>query len=515
MTSEAAIGDRFFDRQHRGRTVFGLCSVVMFTTCLAMLSSRAVESELQSPKQSSSTVRHVLIISVESLRWDHMSLAGYSRRTSPSIDALAARGIIFRRAYSQAPWTRPSIASTFTSTYPSTHRAADDFRFGQPLAGVDGAPRQLKGSRTASLSTSFETLAEIFSARGYRCFGWSGNPQIWGQLGFAQGFDVYDGVGNRDHTIVRKVDGVFADPDDRPAMVFVHLMRPHFPYQPRKLFRRYGSSESGVRITGENYRQINSGQVHITDSDLAYNVDLYDAAVLETDDRVQQLLEGLDRRGVAAETLVVLLADHGEEFLDHNKVGHGQSVFEELVHVPMVFAGPGIVAGIEIDTPVQNIDLLPTLAGLLWGEDLPDAQGRDLSQVLRSGKVPGQTYVFSESGHPGGFCAVIDGDFKLVYYPGTDVVKLYDLGNDPGELVDLAGRAEYHERTDTLLEAVRQHLAANEAAAAAHVNGPAVLTPAYLFDQLKALGYVFDPGESSPDHSQDAAPAGRDESGGG
>jgi choline-sulfatase len=311
-------------------------------------------------------------------------------------------------------------------------------------------------------------------------------------LGFAQGFDQYNAVGTPDRQIVKNVDQVFSAPDSRPAMVFVHFMRPHFPYRPRAFFDRFGSGAAGVAITGENVRSINDGLIEFTDDDLAHNVNLYDAAIAETDDRVQQVLEGLDRRGVAEETLVVLIADHGEEFMDHGRVGHGQSVYEELIHVPMIFTGPGIAAGVTIDTPVQNIDLLPTLAGLLWDERLPDAQGRDLSRALLQGQEPLQAQVFSESGHSGGFCAVIDGRFKLVYFPSSKEVEFYDLATDPKELSDLSALADHRERREILVEAVQQHLDDTGRAGQRVRAGAPVTTPDHILEQLKALGYVDD-----------------------
>ncbi len=474
--------------------------------------------------------KHVLILSVESLRWDHLGFAGYARPTSPNIDALVARGTCFRRAYAQAPWTRPSVASTFTSTYPSTHNAANDVKFDAPEGkGEDGSNDASEYVMTG-LADSFTTMAELFRAHGYRCFGWSCNGQISQELGFAQGFDEYDGTGELflqkmliekygskdripagvtfrdvttrdfrgvvDELIVERLTGLFRQKDRAPTIAFVHFMSPHFPYLPAEEFRKpFTTVADGVRISEANHDKISKGEIRLTDADIAYNIDLYDATIREIDAHVGQILDLLNDSGHADETLVVLMADHGEEFYDHGAVGHGHSIYEELIRVPMVLAGPGIPAGKSVSVPVQNIDLLPTLAGLLWDEELPWAQGRDLRRLLGDNPPASMGLVFSEHGMlPGEVCAVIDGPWKLIARQsksGDRVIgSLFNLSADPGETTNLFGGPEHMERVKGLWDAVLAYVAGNLKKGAKHERAVPVRASKALMDQLRALGYV-------------------------
>lgn len=462
-------------------------------------------------RPAESAPKHVVIISIESLRFDHLGVAGYDRETSPNIDKLAERGTIFRRAYSQAPWTRPSVASTFTSTYPSTHDAANDARFWE-LAGVPkNASEEAKAQIMAPLAASFTTMAEIFSARGYRCFGYSCNGQISQDTGFGQGFEDYDGKGARlgewadtpsreknftlwtmsDEQIVEQLTRLFNDDNRGPTMIFVHLMKPHHPYLPLDEFNVFKTVPDGVAITYMNFREINRGKVHMTAADIAYNIDLYDGTIRETDDRVGRILQALSESEIAGETLVVLSADHGEEFLDHGGVSHGHTVYEELIRVPLILAGPGIPPGKSIDTPVQNIDLLPTIASLIWREKIPTAQGRSLHQLLESRSTnlsPG--LVFSEDGRPGWSAAVIDDPFKLIEHESSGKIELYDLINDPGEQSDLSADPAHRERVTHLHAVLRDHLATNRRENARYDMSPGVKLTQEVIEHLRALGYV-------------------------
>jgi hypothetical protein len=159
--------DACHDRRGAGpRRGFGriLNRAALLTTVVLTILCTHTGPSARAVTRSRERIKHVVIISIESLRWDHLGLGGYSRPTSPMIDALAVRGTSFARAYAQAPWTRPSIASTFTSTYPSTHRAADDSRFGEVIEDDRNPPELIRNKKTATLSSSFDTLAEVFSA---------------------------------------------------------------------------------------------------------------------------------------------------------------------------------------------------------------------------------------------------------------------------------------------------------------------------------------------------------------
>lgn len=372
---------------------------------------------------------NVLLIVIDTLRADHLGVYGHAAPTSPRIDALAKEGVVFDGMYSQAPWTKPSIASLFTSLYP-----------GQHLVLKEGTDNQL--------SLSLTTLAEVLSQAGYRTGAVSQNPHVQAKTGFDQGFDEFHGLSGYQSGVdqmVKAGEGFLDGAADQPFFLYMHFLDPHGPYAPppklRKQFlgRRKTDQERvlagrvGKMLDGEALTQ------EFTPRDLAYLEALYDAEIRWVDTAVGRLLDGLQSRGLGENTLVVLTADHGEEFLDHGTVKHGYHVYEESVHIPLIIKAPGFAVGRNREGLAQHVDLMPTFLDLLEIEGPGELQGQSLRAMLAEPSASLDRTIFQGSSWRDiERFSVREGDWKLVRHVDEDKTALFKLSDDPQEQVDLA-----------------------------------------------------------------------------
>ncbi len=291
---------------------------------------------------------NLILITIDTLRADRVSHAGYKRSTTPTLDGLARGGITFSRAYAASSWTVPSMASLFTALWPPTH-------------GIEHGHAEWR--REDVVVTEQEVLpdaqllwAEIFHKRGYRCYGFSGNGHLTRPLGFGQGFDHLDS-GWMDaprvvFNLARQRDAILARP---PYFVWVHLLDPHAPYAERHPWlAQYAPDYKQMRRTGlstiDDTKDFEK-RVARKSPELAYLNALYDAEVSHTDLYVEIVLGLLQ---ASERDVVIITSDHGEQFLEHNHFGHGGSLFEEEVRVPLTLRLPGgDYTARTIDTPVS------------------------------------------------------------------------------------------------------------------------------------------------------------------
>jgi arylsulfatase A-like enzyme len=295
----------------------------------------------------------VIVYLVDCLRADHTTPYGYSRNTTPRLEAFAADAVLFEQAIASSGWTKPSVASLFTSLLPDRH-------------GVMQLPDPLDGDLV--------TLAEMLKAHGYSTGAVVANATLYARgSGFHQGFDVFAGVrgaeGRRSKIVdaARVVDRSLAILDARrglPTFLYVHTMDAHVPYVPPEPFDRlYGPPPTPDRPASDPRRH------YQVPEDLERVVAQYDGCIAYGDREFGRFLSELEARGLYDRALVLFTADHGEEFLDHGRWTHTKSVFDELVHVPLVVKYPGQRdAGRRVSAQVQLVDVLPTI---LEHEGLP------------------------------------------------------------------------------------------------------------------------------------------------
>jgi arylsulfatase A-like enzyme len=362
----------------------------------------------------------VVVYLVDTLRADHTTPYGYARDTTPELQRFAKDAVLFEQAISPASWTKPAVASLFTSLLPGRHRAV-----------------QLRDQ----LDAGHVTLAEMLQAKGYATGAAIANSVIYGQgTNFEQGFDFYAGLhgeGDRPSKLVEAagvVDAALRWVDARrgfPTFLYVHTMDPHVPYAPPAPFdRRYEPHPT------PEHPAVDPRSDYKEPEDRDRMIAQYDGDVAYGDQEFGRFLRELQGRGLYDDALILFVADHGEEFLDHGQWTHGKSVFDELIQVPLVVKFPGgRDAGARVRQQVQIVDVLPTILqsqGLPVPEP-PHVAGRPLQSVIR-GRAPEPPAV-SEISHRG-FVAhgMRTSRDKYVRRFNPDDDELYfDLVRDPRE----------------------------------------------------------------------------------
>ena len=348
---------------------------------------------------------NVVLYVIDALRADHVSCYGYSRPTTPNLDALAAEGVLFSKCFTPATWTRPVAASLLTGVYPGVH-------------GVH--------TLQDTLSEALPTLPELLSRAGYHTAAFSAVGNVSPVLGFSRGFDTYHALyrsekllafrkaaSSKDHRL-RELGGeelVLPLAEDvneaffewavtRPAVPFFSFMwvlDAHAPYDPPLAFRRFGAGRTAVP----------AGTTHLlrsarTQEEVRPLVDLYDDEVLHVDHCLGELVDYLKASGLFADTLLIVTSDHGEAFHEHGATGHGQMPYDELLRVPLVMKLPGPMKGARrVDSLLWLGDVMPTILDLV-GVELPRTQGASVMPLIRGESAAIHEQVFSETVQWGG-----------------------------------------------------------------------------------------------------------------
>ncbi|MDP6941250.1 MAG: sulfatase [Planctomycetota bacterium] len=486
------LGKRICQSKFGGRAGVGACLLVGLLShgVTAAYTGSGKTLDLGISAWSETRPPNFLVVLIDTLRADRLGAYGYERNTSPVMDQLSLEGARFEAAYSHAPWTRPSVASLMTSLYPQSH----------DIIGNED-----------SLPSGLPTLAQILKFRGYSTAAFSANPQVMPVYGFGRGFDVFGNsqasmlrrtsIGRVEHLTMygikkillpslsgKKRDTANEDSDDvhkslrnsqagglnklafewvdsysgnEPFMLYMQYLDPHSPYSPPVDYLNSDGQEPVVLPL--NFIQKNAPPWPFMDSekatpDVLRGLNrLYDAEIAYVDHELGKLIDRLEAKGMMENTIVVVTSDHGEEFYDHNQWLHGQSLFDELVRVPLIFSGPGIQPGV-IKNPVGLVDVLPTLATLAGIDKLNfPIHGQDLSSTLLSGESPKAKIVYSERNGAWSINAIRRGAEKLIRITdpsGKFYWKKYNIEKDPLEKTDLFSAANDAELQTLLIEAV-------------------------------------------------------------
>ena len=394
---------------------------------------------------------NVLLVSIDTLRRDHVSVYGYERPTTPRIDALAGEGTLFLNALSTSNWTLPSHMSLMTGLPPSLHGVEDD------------------GSR---LSGQVTTLAQALRQQGYATGGVTSHVYLGKQYGFARGFDHYEThVDQRAESATDHAIGWLESVDEGSFFLFVHYFDPHTDYDPPEPFaERFGATDRELgRIDTLKYHW--NPDEPFPEEKLPALLRLYDGEIAYTDHHIGRLLDWLDERGRLDETIVAVVSDHGEDFGDHGTIGHGMHLHGEVTRVPMVIRYPAAVETSRRRDLATLFDLPVTLLRLA-GLDVPEQfelRGVDLGGDRETAdgdreKASGDRVAIVESTRwgPKRF-AVRHGDRSLMtvgsFRPiivddregGSELAgfgpiptgpALFDLAADPGESNDLLAAAD-------------------------------------------------------------------------
>lgn len=451
------------------------------------LSGCGDEAELARP--------NIVLVSIDSLRHDHLGCYGYGRETSPRIDTLAEQGARFECAVSTSSWTLPAHAALFTGMFDSTHGLVDN--------GLRLAPEH-------------KTLAEELKARGYHTAGFFGGPYLHPVFGLGDGFDVYqscmttiaddlgddalrnesrapEGKSHDDVTGPRTLSEVAkwaeARPKDQRFFLFVHLWDVHYDFIPPPEYARMFDSDYTGAITGVDFLSNPAVALDMAPRDLQHLLALYDAEIRFTDDNLGKLLDDLDARGMLDDTLVVVTADHGEEFFEHRNKGHQKTLYDEVVRIPLVASWPGHIApGTVIPDQVRIIDVMPTLLEAAGSRKQRPMEGVSLWPLLRGETVRARPALLELNADGREFRALRTLEFKTL-----DLGRLgagrFDLQRDPEELHALTPEADAGVK-QALVELEQLRHTARELKALVGAGARTAEIDAETLERLRQLGYV-------------------------
>ena len=437
---------------------------------------------------------YVLLIGIETLRADHVGCMGYSRNTTPTFDAIAKEGVVFSKVMATSSWTMPTVMSVLTSLYPEAH-------------GTTSYDRKLP--------EDVNTIAEVLRENDYKTVAFVSNPALDGRHGFYQGFDLYDdfsvwlGFG-------KLVGGPNADPNldvhqiltnkqltrsalrwieqhhQEPFFMFTFYFDPHYDYIPPPPFDtmfdpNYDGSVDGRGIVKEPRKSNRPPQ-----RDLDHIIALYDGEIRYTDTYVSKLLNAFARFGILDRTFVVIFGDHGDEFYEHGSTGHAHTLYNELIHVPLILKWPSMIPkGKRIEALVSQVDIMPTILDYLGIKHQQPMQGTSLRDLIE-GRVR-QVHDFVFSGGRGHRCAVIKNQHKLILNPWGGAREFYDLVNDPREQNNILQAQE----SSALLTSFEHYLelwtSENNKLASRFTRGSdfeRVQLDEHRLKQLKALQYI-------------------------
>jgi len=382
---------------------------------------------------------NLILVSIDSLRADHLGCYGYGRDTSPFLDRLAAEGARFEEAVSTTSWTLPAHAAMFTGLVDTTHGVVDN--------GL-------------ALSGSHLTLAEVLKRRGYQTAGFYGGPYLHPTFGLAQGFDRWqscmsamradlgtsavraaamdeNGASHDDVTGPRTLAEVrswLAGGVHAPVFLFLHMWDVHYDYvPPPEYVERFDPGYDGP-VDGRGVAVDESIAAGMDPRDRAHLVACYDGEIRFTDDILERIFEELRGAGLLEDAVVVVTADHGEEFFEHGGKAHQRTLFDEVLRVPLIVWGPTRVpAGLECEEQVSLIDLMPTLARLGGVDEELAVQGRDLGPFLAGGELAPREALAELSVNDEALFARRTRGEKLIVDERAGTSVGFDLLRDPAE----------------------------------------------------------------------------------
>ncbi|MDP8249014.1 MAG: sulfatase [Candidatus Tritonobacter lacicola] len=437
---------------------------------------------------------NVILIVVDTLRADHLETYGYSRNTAKNIAKLAEDGILFKNAIAPASWTRPSIASIMTSMYPSSHGAV---------------------GRMGELDDKYLTIQEILKEHGYATVGFNSNGNAGKFWNFDQGFDFFNHApmtrgykGEKLQSPASSITDrgkawVYDNPTERPFFLYLLYIDPHAPYFTDEEFqfnKSYKGKNNGsleqLKEIDWNRRLSEDGQeIPGIMEECNYVKDLYDAEIAYTDKHIGRLMGFLHEFNLYENTLIILTADHGEGLWDHDNRGHGEDIYQEQLHIPLIIRCPGIKGGKRISNYVSTIDILPTVLDIVGIRPPAHFQGVSLLPMMLGKRAKEGVLLVEEQLDERDFTGVIKDGWKLIYDRAHDSYELYDLRKDRKEKQNLANSNDHsiekifrnlslilHKKTEENKE-IRNRMKPSEPAQEREI-------PEELKEKLRALGYI-------------------------
>jgi arylsulfatase A-like enzyme len=412
--------------KRKSLALFSIMGIILFSSCLFFVYNQQSDiflTDLKPPKG-------IILISLDTLRADHLGTYGYGRNTSPHIDAFAKESVVFETAVVQSPWTLPSHMSIMTSLYPSSHGVV---------------------VRNNRLAEEHVTLAELLREKGYRTAAFADGAFMKGDYGFKQGFDIYDGdnwIGIA--RILPKAKKWLEENKADPFFLFIHCYDIHDPYTPPPpydtIFHDFNYTGNFVPST-KNMQAAAWRGLEVNDEDVRHIKALYDGGIRYTDEKIGEFLSYLQEAGLKDNSLVIITSDHGEEFKEHGSFLHWKLYFRPNLHVPLIMHFPNYpMKEIRIKELVQSIDILPTILDSAHLPPHAKAQGRSLLPVIRRNStflrrswwrifhsfIKKEDFSFAEGeDKKTDDYSIIKGNYQLMYDLESKSTRLFNIKNDP------------------------------------------------------------------------------------
>ena len=427
-----------------------LITIITLILICTILSSCSNYEERLEEIQSGTSSLNILLISLDTVRADHLSCYGYKEDTSPNIDNLAEGGTLFNDCRTNVPLTLPSHTNILSGLYPFKN----DVRVNSQFVPTDDYP----------------LLAEILKNHGYATAAFVGAFILDSRFGLERGFDLYDddmsqGIKfSRENPLERRAEVVNAsflswleDEPKQPFFAFVHFFDPHLPYTPPERFK-------------EKYENP------------------YDAEIAYTDSIVGKLLNKMEEMGLMENTLIILLSDHGEGLGEHGELDHGVFIYEQTLRVPLIFHCPGLIPqGKKIEEPVSLSDIMPTVLDILGIEAPNDCDGRSLAEAMIHKKELTPQPIYHESLYTNllGWSPLYGITYQGWKYIQAPFPELYNLEEDPGELDNL-----YDVERKRAGELAELLLSINEEASDLTQRWASSSLDSETIQNLQSLGYI-------------------------
>ncbi|RMF93653.1 MAG: DUF229 domain-containing protein, partial [Candidatus Schekmanbacteria bacterium] len=402
-----------------------------------------------------------ILLTFDALRADSLGIYGGTTKT-PSFDNFGNENIVFLNAHSLAPWTVPSMVGLFSSQFPSKLSIGNSKDY-------------------YTIPENVDTLAELLDKRGYRTGAFVGNYLLQKSTGILQGFDFsilvnhhtrtmnrfalimpflesalslciqepeYKYLMNTSKYLVENTINFIRKNRNKKFFLWVHFVDPHDPYAPPQEFRKKDVEEKwpvfapmDPSLPYPQLSQIRMGKVALTDSDKEYIRELYNGEVLYMDKLFGNILQTLKDEKLLDNTVICVTSDHGEEFWDHGDYYHGQSLYEELIKVPLIISIPRIRSPKKIYNPVSTIDLMPTFFEIAGIPISKEFDGKSLMPFIKGEYNAAEPPIFAEETYYyEKKKAVIDGNYKLIFCMDSKKLELFDLSTDPYEKINIADK---------------------------------------------------------------------------